>query len=80
MGFYPADTMATVGRRHAYVGCEHINGDNVRREIEEAAGLSIRASFCGLLVGLLCGVNRLHDLLMLHCDIEPTNVVLRGGD
>ena len=79
MGFRTAGVIHGPTRRYPYMECEYIAGGDLGRLIDAGVrpqGEELRA----LLVGLLRGVRELHDLGILHRDIKPGNVALRGGD
>jgi serine/threonine protein kinase len=77
--FRTAGVIHSPARRYPYMECEYIAGGDIGRLIEAGVrprGEELRA----LLVGLLRGIRELHDLGILHRDIKPGNVALRGGD
>ncbi len=79
MAFRAAGHLRAQGKTYPFMECEYIDGRDVRGMI--AAGLrpedpsALREFFAGL----LRGVAELHDLGILHRDIRPANVALRGG-
>ena len=80
MAFRGTGRMQVRGRSYPYIECEYVEGGDVARRIDTGERPQTTSDLRGLLAGLLRGVRELHDLAILHRDIRPSNVVLRGGD
>lgn len=80
MGFRSAGHLEAQGRTYPFLECEYIDGRDVQRRIAAGRRPGSPAELRAFFAGLLRGVAELHDLNILHRDIRPENVALRGGD
>jgi len=68
------------GRRLSYLECEFIDGGTVKQAVENGRQPETEEELRAFLAGLLAGVAEIHELGIIHRDIKPGNVALRGGD
>ncbi|MEV4600458.1 serine/threonine-protein kinase [Amycolatopsis sp. NPDC049253] len=66
------------GNRHAALEFEYIDGDSVRSTIAE--GRPDAATLREFARGIISGLNALHDAKLIHRDVKPENIALRGGN
>ncbi len=80
MGFRRAGHFQAGGKVHPYMECEYIKGGDAKQRIAAGSRPEDQTTLRAFFAGLLRGVAELHDLGILHRDIRPANVALRGGD
>jgi serine/threonine protein kinase len=78
--FRQAGRVRAGGRVYPYMECEYVAGGDVAGLIAAGRRPDAPAELRALFVGMLRGVNELHALGILHRDIRPSNVALRGGE
>jgi serine/threonine protein kinase len=80
MGFRTASHFEAEGRMYPFLEGEYIDGGDVKRRLADGWPPGDSEELRAFFAGLLRGVAELHDLNILHRDIRPENVALRGGD
>lgn len=80
MGFRDSGGFTAEGREIPYIECEYVTGGDVGGRIRDGVRPTSEDEVRAFLTGLLAGAHEIHDLGILHRDIKPRNVCLRGGD
>ncbi|MGV0737530.1 serine/threonine-protein kinase [Mycobacterium syngnathidarum] len=65
-------------RARPYISCEFVEGSSLTAPLRNGNRPS-GAEFTGFVQGLLKGCQALHDEQLVHRDIKPDNIILRGG-
>jgi len=68
------------GTSYPFLECEFIEGGSADRLIAEGNRPTSGDELRAFLTGLLSGVGEIHELGIIHRDIKPGNVALRGHD
>lgn len=80
VAFRDSGFFAVQGNDFPYLNCEYIDGGSARRNLDEGRPPEDGDTLRELLTGLLVGIAEIQDLGIIHRDVKPANVALRGGD
>lgn len=80
MGLKSQGVLSIGGQDYPYLECEYIDGMNVDDALRARALPSTPGQVRAFLAGLLSGVREIGLHGIVHRDIKPMNIMVRGGD